>query len=330
MDLDLEGIRRDLDGLPGPPPVFYPAEEDSPFAARFAEFVGHLKHEAGLAVVERATDPPGPGIRPALTLSSRDGRTLHYLALPDGPEAAPFAEALRGLGRGKPESREDWRGQLADMAEPAELFVFVAAGCPHCPGAVREALQVTLASSMVTTSVIDAAQYADLGARFGVQAVPMTVIDGGLSLTGVVPAGELVGHILARGRADYEARRFRSIVESGRLEVATREILAGPGAALWLEAWRRSSTSLRMGLLLAAEQALEENPAALDPVVAELLVVLGEEDAALRGDTADVLGRIGHPAAGGALEKLRHDPNPDVAEIAAEALEELRSARRQP
>ena len=49
----------------------------------------------------------------------------------------------------------------------------------------------------------------------------------------------------------------------------------------------------------------------------------GSEDPVLRGDTADLLGRIGHRAATDALRALLDDPNPHVAEIASEALEEI-------
>jgi HEAT repeat protein len=50
----------------------------------------------------------------------------------------------------------------------------------------------------------------------------------------------------------------------------------------------------------------------------------------LRGDTADLLGQIGHPSAREALKSLLKDPNPDVAEIAKEALEALRDGPSQP
>jgi HEAT repeat protein len=51
--------------------------------------------------------------------------------------------------------------------------------------------------------------------------------------------------------------------------------------------------------------------------------VLAADDAALRGDTADLLGQIGHADAIEALTALTKDPNPDVAEIAAESLEAI-------
>ena len=43
------------------------------------------------------------------------------------------------------------------------------------------------------------------------------------------------------------------------------------------------------------------------------------------GDTADLLGQIGHPDARPVLERLSRDPNEEVAEAAADALAELDS-----
>jgi HEAT repeat protein len=74
---------------------------------------------------------------------------------------------------------------------------------------------------------------------------------------------------------------------------------------------------------MAVEEALEADRAALDGLVSGLLPILPSEDAALRGDTADLLGRIAHWTARDPLRALLDDPNPDVAEIASEALEEI-------
>jgi HEAT repeat protein len=47
------------------------------------------------------------------------------------------------------------------------------------------------------------------------------------------------------------------------------------------------------------------------------------QDPSRRGDTAAILGIIGHPDARPILEALSRDPNEEVAEAAADALEDL-------
>ena len=81
------------------------------------------------------------------------------------------------------------------------------------------------------------------------------------------------------------------------IELAAGRIRAGPGAAQFAAIWKGSGTSLRIGLMMAAEEALEADRAALDGLVADLLPTLRTEDAVLRGDTADLLGKIGHRGA---------------------------------
>jgi len=325
MRFDFKRLKEDLRSLkPLRPVIFHPAEEDSSFASRFAEFLRGLEEEAGLEVEVRRGEVPGVTLKPCLTLQGGGGRNIHYLAVPEGPEGPPFVEALMGLAGSQPRLPD-----LEGLARPASFLIFIAPSCPHCPGAVRRANRLALASPLITTSIVDAQQFSGLARRFGARAVPLTVLDEGLSWTGIIPASELAGEVLSRGQEGQEARLFRSLIETSRFGEAARRIREGGGAAHLLAAWKESNTSSRMGLLLAAGEALDHQPAALDGIVADLLSLLRAEDAPLRGDTADLLGRIGHPAAREALRALRDDPHPDVAEIAAEALQEIESAGRE-
>jgi hypothetical protein len=232
-------------------------------------------------------------------------------------------EAVLGPTRNGADPSESWVERLAALERPAELLVFVGASCPHCPGAVRSANRLALASARVTVSIADVEVHAKLAERFNVRAVPLTILDGSLAVTGVVPPAELVDKILSRDDEGHGKHLLLSLVEQGRFDEAALRMGTGPGAAHFAAIWRDSATSLRIGLMMAVEAALEGDRAALDGLVPGLLPILGTEDAALRGDTADLLGRIGHRAAKDALRALLGDSNPDVAEIASEALEEI-------
>jgi len=188
---------------------------------------------------------------------------------------------------------------------------------------VRSAHRVALAGPRVTSTIVDAQRFEELAARFQVRSVPLTLVDGELGTTGAVPPQELAAKILGRGDEEHGMRVLVSLVEMGRMADAAKRVLEGGGASELCAAWLRSAMSLRMGLLLVVEGVLAEDGTALDNVVGELLPALDAEDAGLRGDTADLLGQIGHASAVPALEALRSDPNPDVAEIAMEALEQI-------
>ncbi|MFH0945872.1 MAG: thioredoxin family protein [Planctomycetota bacterium] len=220
--------------------------------------------------------------------------------------------------------KAEWVQLLAGLDRAVELLVFVASGCPHCAQAVRTANALSLANPLITTHIVDAQRLPEMAARFNVQSVPVTLIDSGLGFTGAVAARELVERILEVGTPEHENRVFVSLVQAARFEDAAARVRDAGGAHQFAAAWLKSAMSLRMGLLLLAGRVLAGDRHALDSVVPSLLPALSAADAALRGDTADLLGQIGHPSAVPALAARIDDKDPDVAEVAREALEQIR------
>ncbi len=307
---------------------YYPADEQTPFAERFGDFV--TQAETALKdVLDIEKEGRGhPAARPALTFLYDGEEKIHYLALPEGPEEAPFFDTLTNLATGEVYAADPLSEKLAEVEQPAELLVFVAPTCPHCPQAVKVANQLALASPKITVSIIDVQQFPQLAERFAVSAVPLTVMDNGFTFTGVVPGVQVAEHILNRGSDAQRTEGFLNLIEGGRVAVAVQALCSGSGLEPFRASWEKSVTSQRIGLMMAAEEALEENEEALDRISTDLLPLLGADDAALRGDTADLLGRIGLPHAVDSLKALLNDPNPDVAEIAEEAIEEIEDRDR--
>jgi len=324
-ELDTRDVRDELIGSKGSLElIFHPASgEESALDELLAQAARRIEAASGGALTVERGDGGGLAALPCLTIAHRGLGKIHYQALPDGPEAPPFVEAVLGPRRDGAGATDAFGERLSALKRPAELLVFVGASCPHCPGAARSANRLALATPLVTVSIVDVQAHAELAERFNVRSVPLTVLDGDLAVTGVVRPAELVDKILSRDDDGHGQGVLLSLVEQGRFDDVAARMRSGPGAAHFVTSWKNSDTSLRIGLMMAAEEALEAGHEVLDHLVADLVPILGAEDATLRGDTADLLGRIGHPAAKDALESLQGDPNPDVAEIASEALEEI-------
>ena len=75
---------------------------------------------------------------------------------------------------------------------------------------------------------------------------------------------------------------------------------------------------------MIVERALEDKPEAVRALIPSLIGMLSNDDSRIRGDIADLLGKIGDPQVIPNLEPLLADPDPDVSEAAADAIEELR------
>lgn len=292
-----------------------PDGDDASFSDALASAAAAAARRWGCSL-SAASKPAGddwPPASPALTVRHGDRRVAHWLAVPEGPEAAPFGWLMERLSSVAP----------FPPAAPDDLIrleVYIAAACPHCPRAVGAALEVAEADPRVEVLVVDAERFPQLGEAVPVRSVPTTIVAGGTTIVGEVTAAALTASIAALTGPERDFEVLASLIANGRLDAAVEEVLAGTGVVPFGELWNSASMEGRIGLTLVAERVLDRDPAALDRIVPRLLEVLDTPEPGRRGDTVDLLGRVRHPAARRALELLRTDPDEDIAEAAAEAL----------
>ncbi len=294
---------------------------EGPLAERFAELAAAIERTSGGAVCRSEGGGSRPPEVPALTLTAAGAGVIHYLAAPAGPEAAPFAAALSWLAGGGPGPESGISEGAVEL--PTRLTVLMAAECPHCPHAVRAAVCLAAASSAVELAVVDVVLFPVLAARHAVTSVPATVIDDDLVLTGVHTPAALVEQLRRRGTPAHGVDVLEALADAGDLDRVAAHLTTAEGAAALAGAWAAAALERRMVLLLAARAALQQDVGALDPAVEGLLPLLEAREVAVRGDTADLLGDIGHPAAAAPLKHLLADSDPDVREAAADALEAI-------
>ncbi|NOZ86576.1 MAG: hypothetical protein GXP49_09950 [Deltaproteobacteria bacterium] len=326
-DLDKKRLARELARMGVPIELRFHAETGHPLNQLLEEEANSVSLNSKGSVRVVKGNGKGPPAKPAITISYRGKDNIHYLALPEGPELLPFLNCLVGLARGVVGITAGWLRDLANLRHEAELLVFVTPSCPHCPVAVDAALKVGTATPLVTVSIVDAEQYPELSGSLNVKSVPACFLDRGLVFFGEITPKELVSAILSRDKPGFQAAELVSLVETGRFEQAAGLLLGEHGTDALHGALENSSLNLRMGLFLAVERALEQDARGLDKAVNRLIDLLHSPDAALRGDVGDILGRIGSPLAVPALIELCGDLNPDVAEIASDALESIERSK---
>jgi len=145
------------------------------------------KEEAQRFAVERI---------PGIVLRGRDSVALKFYGLPGGTEFPSFLETIVDVSRGEtlfsPESKRSLKKLKGDVA----VRVFVTPTCPYCPAMARAACQLALATPHVKAEVIEVNEFPDLAQRYGVRAVPLTVIDDKVMIRGAVPEKVLVEQVL--------------------------------------------------------------------------------------------------------------------------------------
>jgi len=132
---------------------------------------------------------------PAIVLHIGDGCWLKYYGSPGGHEFVPLIETIVDISRGTNYLSAKIRKRLHKLKKDVRLQVFVTPACSHCPQMARLAYQVALESPRISTEVIEANEFPELGQRYQVRAVPTTVIDDKMSFAGSVPDDLLVDTI---------------------------------------------------------------------------------------------------------------------------------------
>lgn len=136
-------------------------------------------------------------LAPAIVVRSEEkDYGIRYLGIPAGFEFASLIGAIEDVGRGDPNLSPDSRLRLASLNRPVHIRVFVTYGCPYCPGAVRLAYKLAMASDLITAEGISSEEFPELANRFGVMAVPKTVVNDKHSFEGALPEPQFVQQVL--------------------------------------------------------------------------------------------------------------------------------------
>jgi len=243
-----------------------------------------------------------------------------YAALPTGHQFPPFLKILETLGTAGPPISGD--SALSDPSG-AELLVLISDSCPRCPLVVVAAGMLACADRSILTCIADVMQFQEFVKEYKILSVPATVLDRQIVVTGAVTAERLMELIRSRGTPEFEVERILSLIERKNVAEAAASLASDAGRGVILDLLQAVEFSKRLSALVVVEKALEKKPDLVRAMVPSLLPMLSHEDARIRGDIADLLGKVGDPEVIPHLEPLTRDPDPDVAEAAADAIENL-------
>ncbi len=88
----------------------------------------------------------------------------------------------------------------------------------------------------------------------------------------------------------------------------------------------QGSMFVRLGVNMLLEELKENKPEEVLLAIPHLTPLLKDENPTIRGDVADLIGIIGTPEHIGLIRPLLEDPNSQVREIVAEAIDALQQA----
>jgi glutaredoxin len=314
---------RPLSSLPNTLTLRYSPGGEQRAARAMEGWVKALVDEAEGQLVFEEHEVDDEPFLPRLSVSTRAASSVHYHFVPEGPEVAVFREFLWETAS-QADSESTDSPEPAHPGPPREMLLFVSTHCPNCPRAVRTVQALTRRLPNLAAHLFEAMLHTELAAKHTIQSVPTLLIDQELRYVGGLEEEKLYSLLSAGDPDSFLHEKIRKQIKEGGSALEAAEWIAGGGDPSFLAKDLGASTfEERIALLLALEEALETDPRCLDRMVAPLLPHLEAENASVRGDIADLLGKIGDRKALPAVRKLLEDPDPNVVEAAQEAVETL-------
>jgi hypothetical protein len=263
-----------------------------------------------------------PVAAPCFKMGADGYANIVYAALPTGHQFPPFLKILKRIGCGDYRIPED--GSVSNPY-PAELIILISDSCPRCPLVVEAAGLSACADPSIEAFFVDVMQFQDFVKQYRIMSVPATILDKQIILIGALSAERITELVQSRGTPKFEMEAVRSLIERQNIKEAAGYLDHEAGRTVVLDLLQDTEFSKRLSALVVLERALEDSPEVVRVLVPSLIPMLSHSDARIRGDVADLLGKIGDPEAILHLQPLTSDPDPDVAEAAADAIEELKN-----
>jgi glutaredoxin-like protein len=190
--------------VPGRTPCAYckPTRELLQELASLSDLISLRLHIFDEAAEERAKFGVEriPGI--VLRGTSGDGTAFKFYGMPGGTEFPAFLEAIVDISRGEILLPEETVRELEKVREDVRVRVFVTPTCGYCPQMMRLAYQLALANPQIKAEVIEVNEFPDLGDRYQVRAVPLTVIGDKVAIPGAMPPDALIEQVVKAAGAE--------------------------------------------------------------------------------------------------------------------------------
>jgi len=132
---------------------------------------------------------------PAIALRNGSDANIRFFGVPTNYEFISFLEVLVDVSTHATDLSPDTMQALELLAQPVHLKVFYTPNCALCPIMTHLVHQLSLASPLVTSESIDAAEFPQLARQYGVKAAPHLVINERHSLIGLKPESDVVAAI---------------------------------------------------------------------------------------------------------------------------------------
>lgn len=139
----------------------------------------------------------GVTMTPSFVMLNHEGefKGVTFNGIPAGHEINSFLAGILGMSGADHGFDDATVERIKNLKKPVDIKVFVTTSCPHCPGAVAKAHQLSMLNENIKGSMIEANSFQELSRKYNVSGVPKIVINDSVELLGDQPLEEFIKRI---------------------------------------------------------------------------------------------------------------------------------------
>jgi thioredoxin-disulfide reductase len=148
---------------------------------------------------------------------------IRFYGLTAGYEFASLLEAIMMVSTGQSGLDPQLEALVKEVKEQVHIQVYVTLTCPYCPRMVHVAHQFAFVNDKIQGDMVEASEFPHLVQRYGVSAVPKTVINETHFFEGALPAAAAYLEVLKA----VSPEEYRRIDEAAREAEGMRRVQTG-------------------------------------------------------------------------------------------------------
>ena len=138
-----------------------------------------------------------------LFIDENDKEIIRYLAFPTGSEFVPFLNSIQYFSGVRPYYADQIITHLKKIKK-SNMKIFITPTCPYCPATVPVlTLFAIVSKGKISSEIIDVNLNPDIGRKYQVQSVPMTVINEKDVIHGMFSPQDLLDKLVGSKERDF-------------------------------------------------------------------------------------------------------------------------------
>jgi len=245
---------------------------------------------------------------------------IHFHAVPDGTEIAPFIRALSYIQQ-PPKKTPDFNG--IETLNETSLILFASPHCPHCPSMMQKILPMAWLNPKIQLSVIDVNLFPEYAEKYGIQSVP-SLLYNDFQWTGMASIPEILDVIKNSPDKWHLTNLQRMISEGKATQLALAMLKNGRFFDDFDQLIAHELLSVRLGAMVCVEYIADEDIALAQTLCDKIWKWIPTVNTQVQGDLFYLLGICGEDKEIKRLQDFADaGVNKDLHEAIIEAIENI-------